>query len=267
MPTMVAEIKSVFSVIPTHLDRLKAGLYNWFYLHRENYYVDQFSQRFGDAWRFSASSGNWLAGSQRIVLKLISSVFHFVFSFIVIMVITFYLLLESKKLKNWFLGLLPESFRYDATVILNNINEKVALYVQAQFLICLFVAFCNILLLMVLGVNYAFVVGLIAGIATIVPIIGAVFGGTANLFFGVLNSPLTAGLALGGYMLIQFFTDHFLLPQLIGRRTEIHPLVVLLGVLIGAELLGPLGILMAVPSIITLKEIFLYLDQKEIQKT
>lgn len=266
MPTIVAELKGVFSVIPSHLERFKTGLLDWLYQHRQNYYVNQFSQRFAEFWRFSVSSENWLANTQKIAFRLVSSIFHFFFSLIIVMVITFYLLLESKKLKNWFLGLLPEAVRFDASRILNNINEKISLYVRAQFAICLFVAICNVLILMVLGVDYAFVVGMIAGVATIVPILGSVFGVTANLFFGLLNSPVIALVAISGYLLIHFLTDHFISPQVIGRRTEIHPLVVLLGVLIGAELLGPLGILIAVPVMITLKEVFLYFDQKEIKQ-
>jgi predicted PurR-regulated permease PerM len=262
VPLLATELKNAAAALPGYFLRLKVFSREWLYRHQQNYYFGQALNHFDEFWRFPMVSETWLLNAQKLALGLVSSVVHFLFSLLITLVITFYLLLESRRMKDWFLQIVPQSRRNEVSSVLQSINEKIGRYVQAQFLISFMVAGCNVLILMMLKVDYAFVVGTIVGLASIIPVVGSVFGISANLFFGMMDSSWKALVAGAGYLVIQFFTDHFISPQLIGRRTQIHPLVVFLGVLVGAELLGPLGILMAVPVLIVGREVFAFFQQR-----
>lgn len=259
-PTLISELREMSANLPNHIENTKKFILSWLEKHEQNYYVSLFRVRFNEFFQTSAFSWEWLGRSQKIILSIVSSILSALWGFLMVVIITFYLLLDSRRLKNWFLESLPENLQADAKKILHQINEKISRYVQAQFLICLLVACWNVVVLMILGVEYAFVVGLISGLASIVPVLGSIFGFSANLFFGLLSAPWKALVAVSAYLFIQFTTDHIIYPQLIGQRVEIHPLLIFLSVMIGAKVFGPVGILIAVPILIIVKEIFNFIE-------
>lgn len=265
LPTLILEVKEAAGNLPAHFDNLKNYSLGLVEKYPKNYYLNQFKLQLKELQEMPFLA-NFFLNTQKFALKILAWTGQILFGLFITLIIAFYLLLDAKKLKKWFLKFLPHSYRADAEIILGRINEKLALYVQVQFLICLLVAGWNILILMILGINYAFVIGLLVGLASIVPVLGSIFGVAVNLFFGLLNSFWKALGAIAGYLFIQALTDHIIYPQLIGRSVKIHPLLVLLAVLIGAKIFGPVGILIAVPILVVAGEFFIFLREKSFKE-
>ena len=98
-----------------------------------------------------------------------------------------------------------------------------------------------------LGVPYAVVLALIAGIMEAVPNIGPIIAAVPAVAIAALYSPLQALLVLILYLVIQQLENYIIVPRVMSRAVELHPLAVLVALLVGGELLGVLGAVLAVP--------------------
>ena len=101
--------------------------------------------------------------------------------------------------------------------------------------------------LLILGVPYASLIALFVGVADLIPLVGATLGGAVAVIAGFVHST-TAGIAvLVFFVLYQQLENHLLQPMVFSRTVKLNPLTVIVAILIGAELLGILGALLAIP--------------------
>jgi predicted PurR-regulated permease PerM len=101
--------------------------------------------------------------------------------------------------------------------------------------------------LSILGVKYALVLALVAGVAESIPYLGPVFSAIPAVFIALTQSPLKALLVLIMYWVIQLTENHVLVPKVMQKVTGLHPIVSIFSLLIGAKLAGLIGALLAIP--------------------
>lgn len=124
--------------------------------------------------------------------------------------------------------------------------------------------------LTILGIPGAFALGIIAGMLEIIPNIGPILSAIPALIVALLqgsdlydiNNFFFALIVIGFYILIQALENYAIVPRVLGGAVELHPLIVLTGVLIGATTWGILGALLAAPTIASCREIIIYLYNK-----
>jgi len=117
-----------------------------------------------------------------------------------------------------------------------------------------------------LGVPYAFVIGILGGIFELVPMIGPVIVGAAAFFIAVSESFSLGIYALVFFMILQQLENHVLLPLVMGRAMRVHPLLVILSILAGGQIAGFIGILLAVPLAVLIEEVVTYVgEQRKLQ--
>jgi len=113
-----------------------------------------------------------------------------------------------------------------------------------------------------LGVPYAFVIGILAAIFELVPMIGPVIVG-AVAFFIAISESFTLGIyALVFFMIIQQLENHIFIPIVMGRAMRVHPLMVILSILAGGQIAGFVGVLLAVPIAVLTEEVVTYVGEK-----
>ncbi|MCL4415686.1 MAG: AI-2E family transporter [Actinobacteria bacterium] len=107
----------------------------------------------------------------------------------------------------------------------------------------------------ILGVKFALVLAVFSGFAEIIPIIGPITAGAVAalvvLLSGVSNFPINpiqgAAIVVAIYFFARQFEDYFIIPQVMGKITELHPLIILFAVISGGHVLGVIGLVLAVP--------------------
>jgi predicted PurR-regulated permease PerM len=173
--------------------------------------------------------------------------------FVLIPVVAFFLLKDGAAFRRTVLLTLPRGpLRGRGAELFEDINDTLAAYMRAALLACLLIGvFCTIGFLLI-GVPYALLFGVVAGLLEFVPLVGPLavaVGATLVVSFHSLNQAVAVLVFLG---LLRLAEDYVVFPRLIRRGIHMHPLVVILAILGGAELAGMAGIFLAIPAVAVL---------------
>ena len=197
-------------------------------------------------------------------VTIVRGAFTVVATFVIIPLLSIYLLIDLDRLRAWVMRLVPRDRWSGALSIINEIDGVVGGFIRGQLIVAGTIGILLTIALLVLHVPYAFLLGALAAVGDLIPYVGAVLTfipavGIAAYYNGWVNGAIVAGIFIGLYQL----EGHVISPMIMSREVKLTPLVVLLAVLIGAELGGVFGMLVAVPVAGVLRVIFLRLTNQE----
>ncbi len=189
----------------------------------------------------------------RFAVEAISSLVWVVF----ITVISFYLVKDSASLNQWLEELAPPAYREDFTRLRGEINLIWKAFLLGQMTLALVVAVLFTIIGFILGLPYALAMGALAGLLEFLPSLGHGIWMTIAVLLALLSGstwlPIPnwafALLVAGLHMFYQQFDLNYLIPRIVGRRVQLPPLVIILGIVTGALLAGVLGVVLAAPTI------------------
>ena len=164
-----------------------------------------------------------------------------------VLVITFYLLLDIRRLRAVVLRWLDPSHRPGARRVFSEIARVFGAYVRAQLLVALSLGLLVAVVLLALGVPYALFLALFAALAELIPMVGPVVGAVPALLVAA-TMPLPTVIWVGvAFVFIQLIESNILVPRMVGRAVGIHPIGSILALALGFQLGGVIGALFAVP--------------------
>jgi predicted PurR-regulated permease PerM len=182
------------------------------------------------------------------VLSAISSVVGGVFGLVTILILSFYLLVEGHALFDHVTRFVPETSRERFITVARESVEKVSAWLRAQFILAFVMAAFAGIGLGVMGVPYYYVVALLAAVGETIPIVGPIVAGvTAIAIASTVSTRLAITVGVYFFMLHQLETN-ILVPKIMERRVGVSPVTVIIALLIGVELWGIVGALLAVPT-------------------
>jgi len=180
--------------------------------------------------------------------------------FILIPVVAFFLLKDGAAFRRTILLTLPRGrLRGRGAEVFEDINDALAAYMRAALLACLLVGVLCTIGFAVIGVPYALLFGVVAGLLEFIPLVGPLavaVGATLVTSFHSINQALWLVAFLGALRLVQ---DYVVFPRLVRRGIHMHPLGVILAILSGAELAGTAGIFLAIPAVAVLSVVHRHL--------
>ncbi|MDI6869994.1 MAG: AI-2E family transporter [Bacillota bacterium] len=162
-------------------------------------------------------------------------------------VISFYLSRDLPALRRGLLKLFPPSGRGEARQLLSQVNAVLGGYVRGQLVISSFVGLAVWLGLALLGIPYAALIGVIAGLFDVIPYFGPVIGAVPAVLLALGRSAWTAVTVVLLFVAIHQFEGLILVPRIMGSRVGLHPVVVIFVLLAGGHLFGLGGMLLGVP--------------------
>lgn len=190
------------------------------------------------------------------LISYISSIFGGLVSFVVVLVVSFYLALSRGALDDFLRSILPPQFEVYAHGLWIRAQEKMGRWLQAQILLSLIMAIIVGLGLWILGVKYSFLIAMVVGVLEIVPYVGPIVAGGLATLLALSQSAVLGLWTLVFFIAAQQLEGHILVPLLIKKLVGLNPVAVILAMLIGAKLGGILGILLAVPAAAVIDEFF-----------
>ncbi len=170
------------------------------------------------------------------------------FALLTIMVLSFLMLLEAPGIISAFLGLLSPTRALQVRRIGSDVAGAVTGYMAGNLVICLIAGSATWIFLSIIGVPFAGVLGLWVGFADLLPLVGATIGAIPTIAIAFLHSTGAGVAVLIFYIVYQQIENHFLQPVVMSRTVKLNPLGVLLSVLVGVELAGFVGALLAIPA-------------------
>ncbi|MEO6835350.1 MAG: AI-2E family transporter [Candidatus Tumulicola sp.] len=202
--------------------------------------------------RIPAEAGAWVktrgVESAGHVVLVLAGGFAAIATFIIIPLMTAYLLLDLENLKNGLSSIVPERRWRGVLALLADVDAVVGGFIRGQLLVALSVGVLITIVLLLFHVRYAFFFGILAAVGDLVPYVGAVLAflpAFAVAWFG--NGIVNALLVLGAFVLIFEAEGHLLAPNIVSKTVSLSPFVVLLALLIGGDLGGIFGLLVAIP--------------------
>ncbi len=180
-------------------------------------------------------------------VELGQAVLDGVIAFATIAVLTFLFLSQSAAIGNTLLGLLPERWHDSARRAGADASRAVSGYMAGNLFISLIAGTTAFVFLLVTGVPSPVVLALWVAVADLIPLIGAILGAAACVVAAFLHSTPAGIAAVIFFLIYQQIENSVLYPSVMARTVKVNPLVVLLSVLVGVELFGMLGALLAVP--------------------
>ena len=181
------------------------------------------------------------------IFSFLVSLFGGLISFFIILVITFYLVVEEDGMKRFIRSLTPTRHQPYISQLINKMQVKMGYWLRGQLLLSVIIFFMVFIILSFAGVKYALILALIAGIFEIIPYLGPLISAIPAVFFAFAQSPSKALLVVLLYFIIQRVENDIIVPKVLGKSIGLNPLVVILAILIGARIGGAVGALLAVP--------------------
>ena len=189
---------------------------------------------------------------------------------IFILVVSFYLVKDGARLTDWLESLFPPDLRQDVRRLREDINAIWSAFFRGQLVLVVVVAVIITVGGFVVGLPFAFAMGVLAGLLEFLPSLGhgiwLAIAALLTLFRGSTWLPLpnwiVALIVIGLHSVFQQVDLNILIPTIIGRRVRLHPLFVILGIVAGATLAGVLGIFLAAPTIASMRLLGRYLQAR-----
>ena len=174
---------------------------------------------------------------------------------IAVFVSSFYLSLSQDGVERFLRAVLPSSIEETSIRIYERSRRQIGLWFQTQIVLSLAVGSLVWLALWIIGVKNAALIGLLAAIFELVPFVGPIVAGAVGVLVAFSTSTTLALYTLIAFLIIQQLENHLLIPFLMRRSVGLHPVIVIISLLIGAGILGFLGLLIAVPAAAVFQEI------------
>ena len=253
VPSMVRQSQQFVKELPELIDRGQQRLVSWGLISPDTSYKELLQQS--------------PIGGGDAVTMLMTTVWGFVgglFGMITILLLTFYMLVESRAIFDFFVRLFPRARRPKVAEVSALVTTKVSAWLGGQIFLGLVIGVTTAIGLGLMGVPYFFVLALIAGIGEMIPMIGPLISAIPAIAVAFTVSP---GLALGVavfFLVQQQLENAVLVPKLMGETVGLNAVTVISALLIGSELLGFAGALLAVPTAAIIQVLFeeLYLSEK-----
>ncbi len=209
---------------------------------------DQATTLFNFGQNLSTAAQSWLS----YAIGIAGSVFNFIASFFLILILTFFIQMERENIVDYFRFLLPHGYRnyYDNKA--DAIYHKMSQWFQGQLILCLSIGVLTFIALTILGMPYSFTLALLAGFTEFIPVAGPLIAAIPAVFIALTQAGFVWALVIMlVYYVIQTCENNLLVPLIMKHAVGLSPIVIMLGMLVGISfptVIHPiLGIVLAVP--------------------
>lgn len=172
-----------------------------------------------------------------------------ILGYFIIPVYLFYLLLDLQRLKNVLISFIPPRYHAAYKEKMSEVDTVLSGFIRGQLLVCAILAVLYSIGLYFIGIDLAIVIGTLAGITFIIPYVGTILGIILSVIMALLKFQdiLHPLLCVGWFALVQGLEGSIITPKIVGDKVGLHPLVALIALLIGGQIFGLSGMLLAVP--------------------
>lgn len=196
----------------------------------------------------AANFRNTLTGIGSNILSFTGVLVSALTSLVVVPFVLFFLLKDGDKLPASFLKLLPQDSRAEGAKILHDMDENLSAYIQGQAIVSLFVGVLSYITYLVLGVDYAIVLALVATFTNVIPYLGPIIGAVPAIVVAFFQEPILALWVLIGITIVQQVESNFISPNIMGKKLAVHPVTIIFLLYIGGNLAGLIGMILVIPT-------------------
>jgi predicted PurR-regulated permease PerM len=236
VPPLVAQSRELWANLPKYVDDLQSTLIRF----------DLISHRY--TWSEMLQKLPAPDGAVAGVFGAVQGVLGAFGAIITILVLPYYLLLDAQSIESGFLKWFAPGHRRQVATVARHVTIKLSAWLGGQLLLSFVIGSTAAIGLWLLGVPYFYVLALICGFGELIPVVGPILAAVPAVLVALTVSPHTGIFTAVYFIVQQFVENHFLVPRIMERQVGVSAVTVIAALLIGSELLGIVGALLAVPT-------------------
>jgi len=220
-------------------------------------HTQQFMNRFDSSifpGSFRMGMNNWffqveqrMASAISDFLNNIGTTINIVFNVFIIPFLIFYILKDFDTFERLTLQYLPRSHRKSIVSLLKEIDEALGNYIRGQLLVCVIIGVLAYIGYMIIGMPFALLLAGVVAVCNIIPYLGPFLGAAPAMLMALTISWKMVLFVLLVNMLCQTIESNIISPQVVGRTLHLHPMLIIFALLVGGEIAGVPGLIVAVP--------------------
>jgi predicted PurR-regulated permease PerM len=193
------------------------------------------------------------------ITGFISTLTGIIVAIVTVPFILFYLLKDGEKLPKYALNLLPPRMRDDTAYVLHKADHQISSYIQGQILVAICIGIMVTIGFLIIGLDYAVVLGVLAMVTSVVPYLGPIIAVTPAAIIAIVNAPLMLLKLVVVWTIVQFVEGKFISPQIMGKSLHVHPITIIFVLLTAGSIFGVPGVILGIPGYAVLKVLVTHL--------
>lgn len=256
MPYVLTNAKELFNTLPSITHNYQE-LFNSFIskIKTSKWPPEIKNLIFGEIHNATVLLQQYFSQAMKKSVGIVASSISILINIVLSMIIAYYFLKDIEGIKRSTLLIAPKRMRNDLVNIGRELNSIIAHFIQGQLLTACIVGSLETLGLYFVHVRYPFILGVVGGIANIIPYFGPFLGAIPAVAIALLDSPIKAIFAVLVFVIVQQIDNAFISPKIIEGKLGLHPITTIIAVLVGGEFFGIIGMLVGVPVTAMLKVI------------
>lgn len=240
LPELISQIGRLGTTLGQSLPALSGGV-DWVRQFTEQYGLSENLQR-----GISSLQEQAIAVLTGIVFS-ITDIFGGIAGLSIVLVMAFYMVAREEEALQWFKNFIPDDYQALTTRLLQQVQSKFGSWLGGQLVLCLIVGLLYYIGLRLLGVEGALVLAILGAFTEFIPYLGPVLGGIPAVIIATIQSPMLGLGTLILYVAVQQAENHILVPKVMERAVGINPVVSIVALLVGGQLFGITGAILAIP--------------------
>ena len=254
LPAVSTEFSQLASEGPAYAAKAQAWLQSWRLYERTHLSKGMEDVVNGAIDRSIKTAGESI---QKAILPSIAAALGYLPWLVLVPILALFLLKDAELFRQLALRVLPKGrLRWRGHDFFQDVHKTLAAYVRAQLIACLFIGLTCTIGFLLIGIPYAVVLGIGAGLLEFIPLAGPLTIGVLAAFFAAFHSTGQALATVVFLTALRILEDYLIYPRIMGHGIHLHPLAVILAILCGAELAGLPGIFLSIPAVALLSVAF-----------
>ena len=204
--------------------------------------------------RFNTLANSLITGNVSL-LSVASFLFGGIFLAVAVFVLSFYLTVGQDGVEKFILATVPPAYEDYALDLYFRVRHKIGKWLKAQVVLSVIIFLLVFVGLWLLGVEYALLLALLAGLFEIIPFVGPVFSGGVAVLISLSSSLTVALYTLALFVVVQQIENHVLVPSVMRFTANLNPALVIIALMLGGAVFGFAGLILAVPAAVLLQEV------------
>lgn len=240
IPVVIKEVNDMSNNFPRYFESIYAKFSD----------LKDYSLKYGISDKFQGSLdliSGYLQSTASGIFFTVANIFGGIFSFILILVLTFYMVVEEGAMKKLVWSIAPAKHQPYIMQLVNRVQIKIGYWLRGQLILGLTLTIATYIGLLILGVNYALILAMLVGLFSFIPYMGAILGSLPAVFIAFTQAPLLAVFVIILFYIIQFVEGNFLYPKIMEKAVGLNPIISILAMLAGFKLAGVIGAILSIP--------------------
>ncbi|SHF66762.1 AI-2E family transporter [Ornithinibacillus halophilus] len=249
-PMVVNQLKDLNEFLPQFIEKFESLIYQVY--ESTAFLPETVHDKFDD---FLNRMENRITTILESAIGGITKLLDMIIILTVIPVLVFYFLKDLEKIKAYLKQFIPKKYQEKSSELVHAIDKSLGNYIRGQLLVCLFVGITSYIIFYFLGLNYALILAIIIGLTNIIPYFGPIIGAIPAVGIALTVSGKMVLFVLIAIFVIQLIESNLLAPYIVGKSVAIHPIAIIFALLLGGQMSGVIGMILAVPILTILNVI------------